>query len=294
MTRRISPLARLDCENSIKLAKAINSPVIVIPIYDFISSPTGNLNKKFEEVKKCGGLHSFLNYDGIIILSLIMKDSLIKKFESPRQYAKVINCLNPNFYFTPDGLTYEKKEKESLQEIIRLSILTPKLIRLCPNSKPIGLVKGSNRFQIINHRNFLKDLGIKIFAFHTGEFFRQGNKNMINKAKYYCSLIKDKENFLILYGLGSPRWMLEFSFSDMFITYSHFVNAKHKRIFFGTKRRKTSKKSVYEIAFHNFKEFSKHLNGLKNQTKLLIGGKCKWEEGMQELQLITQGQKVKV
>lgn len=295
MIRRIIPLVRLSCKNSIKLARAINSPIIVIPVYDVILDSTAEPNELFRKIKSEGGLHKSLNYNGIIILSSIMRDDLIKKIKSPEQYAEIINGLNPNFYFTPDGKTYEKQDQESLNEIMRLYSLTRELIELCSNSQPIGLVKGSNALQIKIHRDLLKGLGINTFVFHTGDFFRQGNEGMIQKAKYYCSLIKKEDNTLMLYGLGSPRRMLEFSFSDMFITYSHFVNAKHRIIFNGTKREKFLDKSVsvYRLAIHNFKEFLSYLKGLKHQTKLFMGGKCKWVEASQELHFIIQGQKVK-
>ncbi len=284
MVISITPLARLSCENSIKLALAINSPVMVIPIYDFISS-TGNLNQKFDEVVRCGGLHNFLKYPGIVILSSIMNDDLVKKFGSYQEYANLINGLKPDFYFTPDGETYERRDEKSLLEIRRLSLLTKELIKLCPHSKPIGLVKGSNRLQIIGYRNFLKELGINIFAFHVGDFFRNGSREMIRRARYYCSLIKEKENFLMLYGLGSPSMMLEFSFSDMFITYTHFVNAKHKKIFIEKKKIKFFRGSVYRAALHNFRQLLMYLNDLKCQTKL-FGGESKWGEELQEQELL--------
>lgn len=292
MVREIVPLIRLSCRNSIKLAKAINSPIIVIPIYDLISDSTANPNEVFKKIKEAGGLHKFLDYNGIIILSSIMKDDLIRKFNSPEQYAEIINSSRPEFYFTPDGTTYESKENVPLTEIVRLSKLTMKLVQLC-SARPIGLVKGSNSHHIRQHRDFLKSLGINIFAFHASDFFRQGNDNMIRRAKHYCSLIKKEDNLLLIYGLGSPKLMLEFSFSDFFITYTHFVNAKYGKIFSGKKKEEFSNMSVYEAAFHSFKELSIQLKKLKYQTKLFTGGKNKWEEDLQEPQFVIQNQKIK-
>ena len=294
MTRGIAPLVRLNCKKGIRLAEAINSPVIVVPIYDFISNSSANPNELLKKIKKGGGLHKMLNnYKGVIILSLIMKDDLIKKFKFPEQYAEIINGLYPDFYFTPDGLTYEKKDADSLREIIRLFSLTTSLIKLCPNSHPIGLVKGSNHLQIKNHKDFFKRLGIKIFAFHTGDFFRNADNSMIQKAKYYCSLIKGEDNILMLYGLGAPKRMLEFSFSDFFITGSHFVNAKRGKIFIGTKKKKFKNMSVYEAAIYNFREISRYLKELKYQTKLFTGGKNKWEGVLREPRSVIQNQKLR-
>ena len=289
---------RLSCEKSIKLAKAINPPLVVIPLYDFICNSTAKPNGLFKKIKEAEGIHKYFDYNGLVILSTIMRDDLIKKFILPEQYEEIINGLCPDYYFTPDGETYEKRENKSLREIIRLISITPQIIKLCQNSKPIGLVKGCNRSQILFHKNFLNKLGIKIFAFHTGDFFKNGDKNMIQRAKLYCSLIKEKDNFLILYGLGAPSRMLEFSFSDMFITYNHFVNAKHKKIFINKKKIKLFKDSlqkdfVYRAALYNFKELSKYVSDLKYQTKL-IGGKHKWvgDKQDQKLQPIIKSQKV--
>jgi hypothetical protein len=291
MVSGIIPLVRFGCAGSIKLARDINPSFVVVPIYDLISSSNAKPNELFRKIKRLGGFHNALDYHGVVILSSIMKDNLIKKFELSK-YAEIINELKPDFYFTPDGLTYERKDSESLRELVRISSLTSKLIEMCPHSRPIGLVKGSDDFQIKEHKNFLKRLGVKVFAFHTSDFFRQGDNNMIQKAKHYCSIIKDEENTLLLYGLGFPRRMLEFSFADLFITNTHFVNAKHRKRFVGARRETDYNKSVYELALHNFKEISNYLKKLKYQTKLFSGGKCKWAEELQEQLSIIRAQKV--
>lgn len=293
MIKTIIPLVRLDCRNGIRLARAINSPIIVIPIYDLISKATAKPNRLFKKIKEGGGVHKILNYNGIIILSLIMSDNLIKKFKLPEQYAEIIRGLKPDAYTTVDGATYDKQDSKSFKELIRLSKETKELLKLCPDVKPIGHVKGCNSMQIKLHIEYFKKLGIKIFIFHVGDFFRNGNKSMIQKAKHFCSLIKNENNTLLLYGLGSPKRMLEFSFSDFFITHSHFVNAKYGKIFIGTKKEKFSDMSVYEVAIHNFKEFLSHLKRLKSQTKLFIGGECKWVEAHQEPRVVIQNQKLK-
>jgi len=292
MIRGIIPLVRVDCEKSIKLAKAINSPIIVIPIYDLISRKTAQPNKLFNKIKACGGIHNFLDYHGVIILSLIMKDELICK-SRPKKYSRIIKGIKPDTYTSVDGATYCKQDLKSWKEVIRLSKETKELMKLCPKIKPIGHVKGCNSIQIKSHLDYLKKLGINIFIFHASDFFRNGDESMIQQAKHFCSLIKEKDNVLLVYGVGSPKRMLEFSFCDFFITYSHFVNAKKGKIFRGTKKSKFSKHSVYKAALHNFKEFLTYLKSLKYQTKLFSGGKCKWVEEQQELQLVIQKQKVR-
>jgi len=294
MTKGLIPLTRLDCKNSKKLARAINSPVIVIPIYDLLTNVTAEFNKTFKDIKICGGIHNYLNYNGFVILSLIMRDDLIRK-SRPKKYAEIINTIKPDTYTTVDGGTYNNQDTESWKEIIRLSNETRELIELCPEIKPIGHIKGCNPVQIKLHLEYLKGLGINTFMFHVGDFFRNSDESMIQQAKYFCSIIKEKNNTLLLYGLGCPKKMLEFSFADYFITYGHFVNARNGKKFTNGIKQKSNNDSVYEVALHNFEEMTKSLKSLKKQTKLFSGGECKWVGDMQdqEAQLVIQKQKAR-
>jgi len=292
MTRGIVPLVRLSCKRSINLAKAINPPLIVIPIYDLICNISTEPNKLFYEIESCGGIHNFLDYPGVVILSLIMRDDLILKF-SPEKYAQIIRGFKPDTYTTVDGGTYKNEDKKSFKELIRLSNETKELMRLCPEIKPIGHVKGCNSSQVKLHLEYLENLGITTFIFHVGDFSRNGDDSLIQQAKHFCSLIKNDRNTLLVYGVGSPRKMLDFSFADVFITYSHFVNARYGKIFRGTKKVKFNGLSVYEAALHNFNEFLKYLKGLRYQTKLFQGGECKWVEALPEQQSIIQNPKIR-
>ena len=293
MVKGIAPLIRLDCKRSIALAKALNRKIIVIPIYDLILQSNANPNQKFKEIQEAGGIHNYLDYNGFVILSLIMRDSVIWRC-LPEQYAKIIKGIFPDAYTTIDGATYDKKDLKSIQEIIRISKETKRLISLCPsNIKPIGHVKGCNKTQIKFHLNFLEGLGISTFLFHTGDFFKTGHKETINKAKTFCSLIKKRNNTLFIYGLGAPKRMLEFSFCDLFITYNHFITARYGKIFMEKRKRKYSKMDVYEVAEHNFKELSSYVKDLKYQTKLFNGGKNKWGADQLEQEIIVQDQKNK-
>ena len=221
-----------------------------------------------------------------------MRDDLIWK-SGPEKYAEIINTIKPDAYTTVDGGTYNKQDIKSWKEVIRLSKETKKLIELCPDIKPIGHVKGCNSVQIKLHLEYLKGLGIDTFMFHVGDFFRNSNEPMIQQAKHFCSLIKDEDNTLLLYGLGCPKKMLEFSFADFFITYGHFINARNGKMFREGKKQESNGDSVYNVALHNFKEMTKSLKSLKHQTKLFSGGKCKWVEERQELQFIIPNRKVR-
>ncbi len=295
MIKTIFPIVRLDYRKTLDIARAVNSPVIVVRVQDVISKKTGNPNYIFKNIKKLGGIHNFLDYNGIIILSLIMRDDLIWKF-SPKQYAEIIRGLKPDTYTTVDGATYYKKEKQSFKELLRLSKETRELLTLCPDIKPLGQVKGCNSTQIKLHLKFLKSLGINHFIFHVGDFFREGDESMIQQAKHFCSLIKNKTNKLFLYGFGSQKRLIDFSFADGYITYSHVVTTKSGKHFIGKRKEKFNNKDFYQASIDNLKQMILNLKDIAKQTKLFSGGECKWVEDMQEqeLQFIIQKQKVRM
>lgn len=292
MIKTIIPVVRLDYRKTFQIASAVNVPIIVVRVQDVISKRTGEPNYLFKEIKSYGGIHNFLEYDGIIILSLIMRDELIWRF-SPRQYSEIIRGLKPDAYTTVDGATYDKQELKSFKELIRLSKETKELLRLCPEIKPIGQVKGCNSMQIKLHLEYFKKLGINILIFHVGDFFRNGNESMIQKAKHFCSLIKNENNTLFLYGFGSQKRLIDFSFVDGYITYSHMINAQHRTILNGRKKEKNNCMTYDQAAIYNLKQMILNLKHIRKQTKLFIGGKCKWVEAHQEPQFIISSQKAK-
>ena len=66
-----------------------------------------NPNSIYHKIVEVGGIHNFLKFNGIVILSTIMRDDLIEKC-TPEKYAKIINGIMPNTYTTVDGTTYNK------------------------------------------------------------------------------------------------------------------------------------------------------------------------------------------
>jgi len=297
MIKSLIPTVRVDSKTSYHIAKAIHPPVIVVRVQDVISKKTGEPNSIFTEIVEAGGIHNFLNYEGFVILSLIMKDDLIWLFSSEK-YAQIINGLLPDAYTTVDGATYENREIFSERELIRLSKQTIELLHLCPHILPIGQVKGSTSRQIQMHLKLLENLGIEIFLFHTGDFLRQGDRNMIQKAKHFASLIKKKGHTLILSGMGAQRHLTSFSFADAFITYSHIVNAQHGKRFEGTRKIKSFGGKFVGTAIHNLKQMILNLKKIQTQTKLYSGGELLWAEAQQEqskeLVILGQVEKIKV
>ncbi|GAH58616.1 unnamed protein product [marine sediment metagenome] len=285
MVKSIFPLVRLDYPKTIMVAKASKSIFgIVIRAQDLLTQKTCKPNKTFYEIKSSGGIHSYLDYDGIIILSLIMKDYLIEK-NNPKKYAEIIKGILPDAYTSVDGQTYEGKETIAINEIKRISKETLELMKLCPNIPIIGHVKGCNYLQVRLHLSLLKRLGLKNFIFHVGDFLRNGDENMINKAKYLSSIIKKGGGFLLLYGIGSEKRFLEFSFADIYITYGHVFNAIKGKYLHNSKKKRYSNQNPMKVALFNLHSLLLKVKDIKKQTKLFVGGKCPWVEEVEEEEL---------
>lgn len=281
---RLFPLVRAG-EQATWVFRTAKVEVIVVSLQEFVTKKTFKPNDLFYRVIGCGGLHAYLGFNGIIILSLIMRDKIIAGF-IPEKYASMINALKPNFWTTVDGETYKGEYKRSEMEIERCFRQTQELIELCSTIPPIGQVKGCSRQQILFHLGLLKSLGVKDFMFHTGDFFRNGDKNNIEIARGYAKLIKDNSRTLILYGLGCPSRFLEFSFADGFITFKHFVAATHgKRIKKNQEKEKCYNRSLVE---ENFAVLEAAINDIKSQKKLVNGrGEFLWEEALEEVEQFT-------
>ena len=286
MVKTIFPLVRLDESKTFDIANALNPQGIFIRFQDLISPVTLKPNGLFHKIVKAGGIHQYLDYNGIVVLSLIMRDTLIWGTH-PEEYATIINGINPNAYTTVDGATYGDRESFSKKEIIRITKETIQLIPLCPNILPIGHVKGCNSYQIKVHLEILKRIGIKTFLLHLGDFSRNGNHNEISKGKAFAEIIKREGGRLFIYGLGSKNRFLEFSFADCYVTYGHMVSARMGKIHKGDDPGKYKHKSIKDIATENLRDLYVKLEDLKKQTKLFWGGKSKWAA-----EIVTAEQKV--
>lgn len=249
---------------------------LVVRLQDLVTPRTFRFNKTFYEIKEKGSIHKFLGFDGKIILSLVMRDEIISKFNEV-MYSKAINTLMPDFYTTPDGETYDCEEEISWREIKRCIIETSKLIKLCPNSIPLGHVKGCTKTQILTHIRYLKVMGIHDYIFHTGDFFRHGNNIYIQKAKSFVSLIRPYARTLILHGMGSQRRIQEFSFADAYISLNHLVQALRGRRYVGTRTESYEGGFCPEIVRHNLSEMLKNIRKANQQKKLFDGGVFLWE-----------------
>jgi len=274
---KLYPVVKLNEPSLLAVWKGQGFDSIVVRLQDVISARTAKPNNVFYKIKECGGVHNFLEFNGKIILSLVMKDELIRKLDE-NSYSEMINTLNPDYYTTPDAETYDQEFYLSAKEVKRCVVETAKLIKLCPNSKPIGHVKGSCKKHLYSHMQLLKSIGISDFVFHVGDFFRNGSPNMISKAKDYSLFIKKYADSLILYGMGCQKKLLEFSFADAYVTFNHFVKAVNGRKYSGSCEYNYAGGYKPEIVKDNLSEMVNNIRKMEFQKKLFEGGVCKWAE----------------
>ncbi len=271
---KIIPVIRLDIKESIIPAKILNCKTIVVRVQELLTKQKGQLNYLFRNIKKGGGIHKFLDYRGVVILSFVMKDELLKNIDIPI-CCDLIEGVKPNYYTTIDCQSYDLEISYNKKQILDICKKTTELRALCPEYKIIGHVKGGDRTQIVAHFHFLENLGVRIFMIHMGDFLRHGDRNQTQKGKCYANLIKKDSNKLLLYGFGSQKLIEEFSFADAYITYSHIVNSQKGLIFVGRKRQKYTKMNPLQASIHNLRQMFNNLKESQKQTKL--GGRnVKW------------------
>lgn len=261
------PIVKLDAKETYEVFRVVPVKCIVVRLQDLISKITFDFNKTYHDITVSGGLHGFLGFTGHILLSLIMKDEIVANFQ-PHKYATAINALLPDSCTTIDGETYEGDYRVSSGELARIHSNNTELISLCPNCRYIGLVKGCSENQIEHHRELLESLGIEDFVFHIGDFFRHGDPNMIRKARSYSWIIREHATRLFLYGMGSQNRLLEFSFADAYISFTHFVTAKNGMEIIGTKKVKYGRNYEPAIMISNFIQMYKNVGLLKEQSRL--------------------------
>jgi len=266
----LSPIIRLDNPETFEVLNVLPVELLTVRLQDLISKSTFKFNNTYKDIISAGGLHNFLNFKGEILLSLIMRDEIIFNLQI-NDYVEAINSLRPDFFTTLDGETYEGEFYISWKELDRVNEENRTILDLCQQSKPIGLVKGCSEKQIDYYVEKLKSSGIEDFIFHSGDFFRNGDSRMIRKARSYCYRIRKQARTLFLYGMGSQRRLIDFSFADVYITFKHFVSAINRIRFIGTKQVRCNGRDVPQILKKNFIEMHKNLKAIETQTKLCEG-----------------------
>jgi len=197
-----------------------------------------------------------------------MRDQTIGGF-TPEAYAEMIQELEPDYYTTPDGETYFGEVHLSEYEINRTLKETDYLLRSCPKSTPLGLVKGCKLSQIEKHADSLGAMGISMFVFHAGDFICRGTNSAISRAKLFARAISKRVPRLIVYGAGSADHFLRFNFADGFITQSHFVNAFYGQKLVGGRWRHFNGTATQEVIMQNLLALEDTLLSLRCQGGLL-------------------------
>ncbi len=226
--RQLIPIIKLSEPKTFRPWEKVDCFGVVIKAQHLLSSDGKRTNKVFDRIQSAGGIHPFLGYEGIVILSSIMPDKTIFGF-SAEAYAEMIDALRPDFYLTPDGETYLGDNDVSTLEINRIVKDTSFLFESCPYSHPIGLVKGCNIQQIDSHTVRLLDLGVTRFVFHAGDYLCRGTSCVTDNAISFASAIRKRVPWLWIYGIGAMKSLRSFSFADGYITQSHFVNPFYGR-----------------------------------------------------------------
>jgi len=274
------PILKLNQPSLLSVHRGLPIKTVVVRLQDLISS-TYKFNSVLSKIKKAGGIHNYLGFHGKVILSLIMRDDILPHFTAEK-YSLAINLLKPNFYTTPDCETYEGEiiklpdgrifygnVEKSFNQILKVLSITKKLISLCPNSMPLGQVKGCNNEQLKFHMVQLNSLGIYDFVFHVGDFFRHGNPTFIQKAKVYSTFIKRRSRSLMLYGMGSQKKLNEYSFGDAYASMNYFIKARRGQEYTGTKLRRANGRYSPVLARKNLIQMLKNIDKVKHQTKLI-------------------------
>lgn len=252
-TSKIRPLLPV-----VKLAEKqtyppFDSPIVqglVVKVQDMLTVDGTGTNAVYRRIQDAGGIHEYFHFDGNVVLSSIMRDRMIRGFTS-EQYCEIIEALRPDYYITPDGETYLKERKLSAYETSRIERETEFLINSCLKAKPIGLVKGSTLMQVKEHAESMLEMDVGLFAFHAGEFLNRGNSYSKARAFEFARSIRRMVPWLLIYGIGSRRYIERFEYADGFVTQCHFTEAFRGYIYRYGKRRPLSSGSIREAITNN-------------------------------------------
>jgi hypothetical protein len=279
---QLIPISKINQPSIRDIGKCSNFPDIVIRVQDLLTRVTGNYNKTFYQIKEAGGIHNLPEYKGKeIMLSFVMTDKLIPTINEWKA-TKIIQIVQPDSYSTFDCETYEGEPETSLDNIRKSLILTAKLLKLCPGYKVIGQVKGCTRWQVIQHTLALRRLGITDFLFHTSDYFRHGDKNMIQRARMYAKTIRPYAKKLYLYGFSDQDRLIQFSFADAYISMAYFSMALKGYKLYGTKKSRYNRLDYKQVSCQNLRQMRKNIFHINRQQKLIIGGECPWEAAQEE------------
>lgn len=230
----LSPVEKLGEQKTHAPWEKSTCPAVTVRLKDILNKSGKSYKPIFNEIKKAGGIHAHLGFEGNVILSSVMEDQTIDGLTKKREaFAEIVEELKPNYWMTSDGETYNNEPNLSEVEINRMIDETKYMLDNTGKSRPIGLVKGCNPEQVDRHAEMLVKLGVKDLAFHTGDFLARGSNEETTKAREYTRLIRKKARVLLLYGIGVQ--IPDFFVADGFITQNHYSNAFYGQKLIGNK-----------------------------------------------------------
>lgn len=267
--KRIYPIIKLGEKATYNPERYVDSPEVIVKAQQLISRNGKSTNSLFNQIRNDGGIQNHLDFGGDVILSSIMPDRTIEGLTS-EVYAEIIDTLGIKYYLTPDGETYLREPRVSAVEIHRMLNQTQELRDCCPQCVPIGLVKGCTDAQILYHLEMMQNMGVQRFCFHLADFFR-GPDYVLQIAKRFAYLIRERTDELIIYGIGSKKHINSFRFVDGFATQSHYVKAYYGyRYEHGRWIRSRGRKVDRERVMHNLRAISSFIEDLRNQQELTL------------------------
>jgi hypothetical protein len=240
---------------------------VVIKAQDLLTPSGKTTNKYFDLIKNAGGIHEFLGFDGEVLLSSIMPDKMIYGF-SIEAHVDMIDTLQPDYYYTPDGETYLTEEWLSQLEINRIFSGSELLFSSFPHIKPIGLVKGCTHQMIDDHTNRLLSSGVSHFVFHAGDYLCQGSSLVVGQAINFANLIHRKVPWLAINGVGAMSTLKNFSFADGFVTQSHYVNAFYGKFCDASRKDDGEKRVSRADIMNNLRNIQRNISAIQLQKCL--------------------------
>ncbi len=210
------------------------APGVVARLQDMVKRD-GSIDTPMLKELRAIGIHDKLEYHGCnVLLSSIARNRVIACV-SWKKHANIINDIKPDYYLTPDGETYNDEDCDGdLEKMLRGAVY---LKKACPNSIPIGLVKGNNYERLGWYIECLKQLGIGLFAFHAGDYLYKGSARELTQAIGFAREISRRVPWLLICGGGSLKTFKDFGFANGYMVESHFVAAYKGRIFKGGKEK---------------------------------------------------------
>lgn len=164
-----------DRTRSLSIIRKLEVPIIAISLGEFYN---GTRALRRLAAARRQGLSSYLCFDGRILLTTDVRDSLCEHFlRNPVELRHDIEALDPTYVTTPDASTYYNVPASiSLLNICRTVGILEKLVDV--KSKFVGLALGSNTPQLLWHARILLSIGCNVLATPLYELRRSGHDDL--------------------------------------------------------------------------------------------------------------------